>query len=70
VGTRLEIQLIFPGDADPTNVMTEVRWVRGDGDDKNDAGAGLGLRFIDPPPELLSKVARFAAKREPLYYED
>jgi uncharacterized protein (TIGR02266 family) len=70
VGTRLEIQLLFPGDEEPTNLMTEVRWARGAGDTKEDAGAGLGLRFIDPPPEVMAKVARFAAKREPIYYED
>jgi uncharacterized protein (TIGR02266 family) len=69
VGTRLEIRLLLPGDEEPTSLMTEVRWVR-QHHDNADAGAGMGLRFIDLTPTLLAKVSRFAQNRDPLYYED
>jgi uncharacterized protein (TIGR02266 family) len=69
VGTRLEIRLMFPGDEQPTSLLTEVRWVRLLRD-AGDSSPGMGLRFIDPPQSLLDKVGRFAKNRDPLYYDD
>jgi uncharacterized protein (TIGR02266 family) len=69
VGTKLEIRLLFPGDEEPTTLMTEVRWVRLRSDDGGE-DPGLGLRFVDLKPEVLVKIQSFAEKREPLYYED
>jgi uncharacterized protein (TIGR02266 family) len=69
VGTRLEVRLLLPGDELPTTLMTEVRWVRPHSDEQG-AGAGLGLRFMDVPPEVLAKISQFASRRDPLYYED
>jgi uncharacterized protein (TIGR02266 family) len=69
VGTRLEISLAFPGDGDATTIMTVVRWVRthraADG-----GQPGLGLSFIDVPPEVFAKIQRFVKKRDPLFYDD
>ncbi len=70
VGTRLEIRLLLPGEEVPTSIMTEVRWVRPHSDAKDDAGAGLGLSFVDVPEIVLAKISGFAQSREPLYYED
>jgi uncharacterized protein (TIGR02266 family) len=69
VGTRVEIRLLFPGDEEPTNIMTEVRWVRPHNENA-DGSAGLGLRFVDVSPPVLEKIAGFARSRDPLYYED
>jgi uncharacterized protein (TIGR02266 family) len=69
VGTRLEISLAFPGDEDATTIMTVVRWVRthraADG-----GQPGLGLSFVDVPPEVFAKIQRFVKKRDPLFYDD
>jgi uncharacterized protein (TIGR02266 family) len=70
VGTRLEIRLLLPGDVAPTRLMTEVRWVRPLSEDSEGPAAGLGLRFVDLPPEVLPKLAEFARNRAPLFYED
>jgi len=71
VGTKIEIRLLLPGDEEPTALMTEVRWVRPHHHDNADASAGgMGLRFVGLTPELLTKVARFAQARDPLYYDD
>ena len=70
IGTRLEIRLLLPADEEPTSVMTEVRWVRPhvEGDDAVTGGSAQLLRT--PDPAVMAKIARFAAKREPIYYED
>jgi uncharacterized protein (TIGR02266 family) len=70
VGTKLEIRLLLPGDEEPTAIMTEVRWVRPHHDNADSSSGGLGLRFIDMTPELLTKVARFTKNRDPLYYDE
>jgi uncharacterized protein (TIGR02266 family) len=70
VGTRLEIRLLLPGDVTPTTLMTEVRWVRPLSEDGEGPAAGLGLRFVDLPADVLPKLAEFARNRDPLYYED
>jgi uncharacterized protein (TIGR02266 family) len=69
VGTRVEIRLLFPGDEEPTNIMTEVRWVRPHNENA-DGSAGLGLRFVDLTPTVNEKISSFARSRDPLYYED
>jgi uncharacterized protein (TIGR02266 family) len=69
VGTQLEIRLVFPGDDEPTSLMTEVRWVRLLGE-AGDSSPGMGLRFVDVSRPVLEKIGRFAKHREPLYYED
>ena len=69
VGTRVEIRLLFPGDEEPTNIMTEVRWVRPHNENA-DGSAGLGLRFVDLTPTVAEKIASFTTARDPLYYED
>jgi uncharacterized protein (TIGR02266 family) len=69
VGTRLEISLALPGDEDPTTILTVVRWVRTHR--AEDGGQpGLGLSFVDVPPEEFAKIQRFVKKRDPLYYDD
>ena len=69
VGTRLEIRLLFPGDEEPTALMTEVRWVRPLHAAGN-SSPGMGLRFVDLSPDVSDKISRFARQRQPLYYED
>lgn len=69
VGTRLEIRLLLPGDEEPTTLKTEVRWVRPHNADA-DGAAGMGLRFIDLSAPMMTKIAKFAQSRDPLYYED
>jgi uncharacterized protein (TIGR02266 family) len=70
VGTRLEIRLLLPGDVTATTLLTEVRWIRPRGDDGEGSAAGLGLRFVDLPPDVLPKLAEFASNRDPLYYDE
>jgi uncharacterized protein (TIGR02266 family) len=70
LGTKLEIRMLFPGDEEPTALMTEVRWQRPHGEGRDAAPGGMGLRFVDLTPLVLDKIRRFSAKREPLYYED
>ena len=71
VGTKLMVQFSLPGSAQPTEVMTEVRWLRQRSILQADSGVqGMGLRFLDLPDAAAVAVTAFAHKRESLFYDD
>jgi uncharacterized protein (TIGR02266 family) len=58
VGTRVSLQFTLPGDAEPIRVRAEIV-------SAVDAGEsfGMGMRWIEAPPELISRIERFLAER-------
>jgi uncharacterized protein (TIGR02266 family) len=57
VGERVAVWLRMPGDAEPVEALAEVRWSR-PFQELPDRPAGLGLRFLDPPPRII-RVTRY-----------
>ena len=51
VGERVAVSFKIPGDAEPIEVLAEVRWSR-PFQELDDRPAGLGLQFIDTPLRL------------------
>jgi uncharacterized protein (TIGR02266 family) len=64
VGERVAVRLAIPGDAEPVEVLAEVRWSR-PFQELDDRPVGLGLRFIDMPlgaarVERIVRLSRIA----------
>jgi uncharacterized protein (TIGR02266 family) len=68
VGTRLEIQLLLPSDAQPALLLTEVRWVRSYSATSG-VSAGIGLKFVEPPAAVVARIHEFMNTRDPIYFE-
>ncbi len=63
-GTLLQLELSIPGDADPTKLDAEVRWVRQF--DAAEGPAGMGLAFRDVGSRLGQRIDMLVADFEPL----
>ena len=52
-GSRMELSFSFPGNEAPVVVFGQVMWVQsGEGDGET----GMGVKFIDPPPETSARI--------------
>jgi uncharacterized protein (TIGR02266 family) len=63
VGERVAVNLTIPGDAEPVEVLAEVRWTRAF-QELDDRPAGLGLRFIDTPMRAAILVTELQRSRD------
>jgi uncharacterized protein (TIGR02266 family) len=65
VGSRLNLRFELP---DGTEIQTvgQVRWVL---DTDSESRPGIGIEFVDPPHEMLERIAVFCATRPPLYFD-
>ena len=70
VGTRLWIKFSLPTLPEPMEVETEVCWVRGYQPMHPEVHPGMGLKFLDMPPELEKAVNSFIEKAETLFYDE
>lgn len=71
IGSRIQVRFSLPGIATPIAVETEVRWVReATALKKIEGGQGMGLRFLDLPPEAAAAVRSFLRGRESLFYDE
>jgi len=52
-GTRLELSFAPPGGEEPIRLQGEVVWTLGAGPGVE---PGMGVRFIDPPPDARARV--------------
>jgi len=52
-GTRIELSFADPGIEEPIRVLGEVVWTL---QARADVEPGMGVRFIDPSPEVRSRV--------------
>lgn len=59
-GTRLVVSFSIPGMKDFVTANVEVRWVRPK--PSGELAAGVGVRFLDLPPEAEAAVNRFIQK--------
>ena len=63
IGERVAVRLAIPGDAEPVEVLAEVRWSR-PFQELDDRPAGLGLRFIDTPMRAAILVTELQRSRD------
>ena len=70
LGTKLELTLVVPSHVEPTTVTCEVRWLRKVDELTSDCPPGMGLKFVDPTPEVLDAIHHFVAtKREAMFVD-
>jgi uncharacterized protein (TIGR02266 family) len=69
IGAVLELTLRLPGAPSPFQVRAQVQWVREHTPENRAQPPGIGLKFIEPPPDLIAAVRTFIARREPAFYE-
>jgi len=60
IGTKLMVSFTVPGMARSVTANVEVRWVRAKA--HGEMAAGVGVRFLDLPPEAEAAVNRFIRK--------
>jgi uncharacterized protein (TIGR02266 family) len=71
VGDRIKVLLTLPGQAEPFEILTEVRWVRGGSTlSRNIDDPGMGLRFLQMSPRARQAIADFLTQRESLFFDE
>lgn len=69
VGEVLELTIHLPESHAIVQCAGEVRWIR-EYTEHTELPPGMGIRFLDPDPELLHAVDGFLATREPLFFDE
>jgi uncharacterized protein (TIGR02266 family) len=71
VGDRIKVLLTLPGQTEPFEILTEVRWVRGGSTlSRNIDDPGMGLRFLQMSPRARQAIADFLTQRESLFFDE
>ena len=70
VGDRMTVQFTLPGRAEPIVTEAEVRWIRDLRFMHTDFSEGVGLRFVDLPPDANAAIASFLEKRDSVFFEE
>jgi uncharacterized protein (TIGR02266 family) len=52
IGTRIQLQFTLPGETQALRVQGEI---------VNTQGLGMGVRFVDLPPDVAERIARYIA---------
>jgi uncharacterized protein (TIGR02266 family) len=68
-GTMVDLAFRLPGEAEPLQVVGEVRWVR-TYSESSDVPPGLGIRFVLLGPGARQAIQRFLAERDPMFYDE
>jgi uncharacterized protein (TIGR02266 family) len=72
-GERLVLKFVLPGVATPFVVDAEVRWIRevtSLSGGRHEGATGMGLRFVNLPPQAKMVIASFLNQRESIFYDD
>jgi len=70
VGERIKVILTIPGQAEPFEILTEVRWVRGTSLSYSAEDPGMGLRFLQMSAHARKVIADFITKRDSLFFDE
>jgi uncharacterized protein (TIGR02266 family) len=68
-GTPVDVTFSLPAGARLT-VKGEVRWTREVNDRTPEVFPGVGVRFTEVDPAVVSQIKSFVEKREPLFFPD
>jgi uncharacterized protein (TIGR02266 family) len=69
LGTQVELDFTLPGGG-PLRVQGQVRWSREVSDRSPELMPGLGVQFLDLPPDVAAAISSFIANRDPLFFPD
>ena len=71
-GERLVVKFSLPGVSTPFTVDAEVRWLREVSSlhGGHEAATGMGLKFLNLPPQAKAVIASFLKQRESIFYDD
>jgi len=69
VGERIRLTFTLPGFAEPIEILTEVRWVRGGEGSGRGMEPGMGLKFLQMSPRAKNAVKAFLAKRDSIFFD-
>jgi uncharacterized protein (TIGR02266 family) len=68
-GTPVDVTFSLPA-GERLTVKGEVRWTREVNDRTPEVFPGVGVRFTEVDPAVVSQIKSFVAKREPLFFPD
>ena len=68
-GTPVDVSFTLPAGRRLT-VKGEVRWTREVNDRTPDVFPGVGVRFTEVDPAVVSQIKAFVQQREPLFFPD
>ncbi|MBM4397793.1 MAG: TIGR02266 family protein [Deltaproteobacteria bacterium] len=69
VGLPVVVRFEVPTLPAPLTVLAEVRWVRTPAQANAESPAGMGVFFLDLPPEAAVAINRFIADRGAIFFE-
>jgi len=70
VGERIKVLLTLPGQKEPFEILTEVRWVRSTSFSHSVDDPGMGLRFLQMSPRARKAITDFLGLRESLFFDE
>ncbi|MBN2725195.1 MAG: PilZ domain-containing protein [Deltaproteobacteria bacterium] len=70
LGSILDVDIILPGMEESVRLRTEVVWVKPPREmGGSDLQVGMGLKLIDPSPELSRAIKKYIRRHEPMFYD-
>jgi uncharacterized protein (TIGR02266 family) len=69
IGTSIEVNVLFPGRAEPVRLHGEVRWLR-EFVPGSDQWPGMGIRFDGLSPAEDALMREFLRKRDPIFFDE
>jgi uncharacterized protein (TIGR02266 family) len=70
VGERIKVLLTLPGQTQPFEILTEVRWVRGTSFSQGAEDPGMGLRFLQMSQLAHNVIGEFIRQRDSLFFDE
>ena len=69
LGTKVDVEFTLPT-GHIVKATGEVRWLRDLREDSPGMSPGMGIRFLDLPPEDERAVHEFVRARSPMFFDD
>jgi uncharacterized protein (TIGR02266 family) len=70
VGERIKVLLTLPGQTEPFEILTEVRWIRSSTLSRGVDDPGMGLRFLQMSPRARKVIGDFITQRDSLFFDE
>ncbi len=70
VGERIKVLLTLPGQTEPFEILTEVRWIRSSTLSRGVDDPGMGLRFLQMSARARKVIGDFITQRDSLFFDE
>jgi uncharacterized protein (TIGR02266 family) len=70
VGEHIKVLLTLPGQTEPFEILTEVRWIRSSALTRSVDDPGMGLRFLQMSSHARKVIAEFLTQRDSLFFDE